>query len=131
MSSKTLWIWNESYKNLFNKAKLLINDDVCMKLYGETQPLCLETDVSGIGLGASLLHARDGTKCSKDIVPAKSMLRPIESESKSLTSTERRYSNSEREALGILHGLERFCHHCFAREVSIITDHKPLVAIFK
>ena len=31
----------------------------------------------------------------------------------------------------MLHGLEKFCHYCFAREVSIITDHKPLVAIFK
>ena len=30
-----------------------------------------------------------------------------------------------------MHGLERFHHYCFAREVSIITDHKPLVAIFK
>ena len=44
---------------------------------------------------------------------------------------EKTYSNIKGEALGILHVLERFCHYCFAREVSIITDHKPLVAIFK
>ena len=30
-----------------------------------------------------------------------------------------------------MHGLEKFHHYCFVREVSIITDHKPLVAIFK
>ena len=30
-----------------------------------------------------------------------------------------------------MHGFERFCHYCIVREVSIITDHKPLVAIFK
>ena len=35
------------------------------------------------------------------------------------------------EALSILHGLKKFNHHCFAREVHIISDHKPLVAIFK
>ena len=33
--------------------------------------------------------------------------------------------------MGILHGLERFHHYCFAREVSIITHHKPQVKIFK
>ena len=33
--------------------------------------------------------------------------------------------------MGILHGLERFHHYCFAREVSIITDHKTPAAIFK
>ena len=31
----------------------------------------------------------------------------------------------------MLHGLEEFHHYCFAREVHIITDYKPLVAIFK
>ena len=51
--------------------------------------------------------------------------------SKSLTSTECRYSNIEREALGILHDLEKFHHYCFARDITVITDHKPMVAIFK
>ena len=31
----------------------------------------------------------------------------------------------------MLHGLERFHHYCFAMEVSVIMDHKSLVAIFK
>ena len=35
------------------------------------------------------------------------------------------------EALSILYRLKKFCHYCFAGEVSIITDHKPLVAICK
>ena len=43
----------------------------------------------------------------------------------------KRYSNIEREALGILYGLEKVHHYCFVREVSVKTDHKPLVAIFK
>ena len=33
--------------------------------------------------------------------------------------------------MGILHGLKKCHHYCFAREVSIITDHKPLIVIFK
>ena len=64
-------------------------------------------------------------------MPNNTILHPIAFASKSLTGTEYRYSNIEWEALGIFHGLKKFHHYCFAREVHVITDHKLLVAIFK
>ena len=67
----------------------------------------------------------------KDMVPHNTILCPIAFASKSLTGADCRYSNIEREALGILHGLEKFHHYCFAREVHVITNHKLLVAIFQ
>ena len=109
----------------------LIKDCVCMKFYNETKSLHLETDASGIGLGLVLLQTRDGATCPRDILPDNTILRPFTFARKSLNSMEQGYSNMEREALGILCGLERFHHYCFAREVSIITDYMPLVAIFK
>ena len=48
-----------------------------------------------------------------------------------LKSMETHYSSIRREALSILHGLVKFHHLYFAQEESIITDHKPLVTIFK
>ena len=102
-----------------------------MKLYDETKPPYLETDASGIGHGASLLQTRDGMTCPKDIALDYTILRLIVFANKGLASAEQRYSNIKREALGILHGLKKFHHYCFAREVSIIINHKPLVAIFK
>ena len=69
--------------------------------------------------------------CQKDMVPDNTILCPIAFASKSLTGTEPKYSNIDKEALGILHDLEKFHHYCFGREVIVITDHKPLVAIFK
>ena len=50
------------------------------------------------------------------------MLGPIAFASKSLTSGEMQYSNIEREALGILNGLEKFNHYCFTHEFSVITS---------
>ena len=47
-SSKTEWEWNATYQKLFNKAKSIIKEDACMKFYDETQPLYLETDMSGV-----------------------------------------------------------------------------------
>ena len=72
-----------------------------------------------------------GTACQKGVVPDNTNLHPTAFAMKSLTGAKHRHSNIERETLGILHWLQKFHHYCFAREVLVITDHKPLVAIFK
>ena len=130
-SSKVIWTWNALCHTLFNKAKLLIKSDMCMKFYYDIKPLCLETDICRVGLGAALLQMPKGTTCQKDITPDNTILCPITFATKSLTGAELKYSNTEKETLGILHRLKKFHHYCFARKVHIITNHKPLVAIFK
>ena len=87
--------------------------------------------MSWVGLGATLLQTRDNMTCHRDEVPDNSNLRPIVFACKSLTQAKRSYSNIEREALGILYGLEKLHHFLFAREVGIITDHKLLITISK
>ena len=79
---------------------------MCMKFYNDTKPLYLEKDASRVGLGVALLQIHEGTTCQKDIAPNNTILCPITFSSKSLTGAECRYSNIEREALGILHGLK-------------------------
>ena len=106
-SSKMTWTWNASYQSLFIKAKLLIKSDMCMKFYN-TKPLYLETDASGVGLGAALLQTQEGRTCQKDMVPDNIILHPRAIASKTLMDGEHRYSNIGREALGIMHGLKNF-----------------------
>ena len=67
--------------------------------------------------------------CRHDEVPDNETLSQIAFASKSLSSTGWWYRNIERKALGILHRLKKFDHYCFAKEVYVITDHKPLVAM--
>ena len=57
------------------------------------------------------------------------MFWPITFANKGLSNDDWWYRNIEVEALGILHGLEKFQSYCFAHEVHVISDHKPLVAI--
>ena len=76
-----------------------------------------------------MLQVREGMNCGLEEVPDNVTLCPIAFVSKHLSSTEWWYSNIEWKALGILHGLENFYHYYFAKEVHVITDHKPLVAM--
>ena len=131
ISSKATRTWHTSYQQRFEKAKSLIKAEMCMKFYNDTKPLYLKTDASGIGLGAALLQLRENTTCQTHMAPDNTILCPIAFASKSLIGAECRYSNIECEALGILHGLEKFHHYCFGREVLVITDHKLLVSMFK
>ena len=102
-----------------------------MKFYDDTKPLYLETDTSGISLGAALLQLRENTTCQPHIAPNDTIICPITFVSKGLMGAVCRYSNIKCETLGILHGLEKFQHYCFGREVLVITDYKPLVSMFK
>ena len=103
---------------------------VYMKFY-DSKPSLSRNRQSGVGLGAALFQTHEGTTCQKDTVPDNTILHPIAFASKGSTSAEHRYSNIEREVLGILHGLEKFHHYCFVRDVYVITDHKPTGSHFQ
>lgn len=50
--------------------------------------------------------------------------------SKSLSDTERRYAQIEKEALALVWAVERFHYYLYGRKFELITDHKPLETIF-
>ena len=60
-----------------------------------------------------------------------SNLRPISYASKTLSSTESNYSNIEHELLGVLFAITHFKHYMYGCTVHVITDHTPLVSLFK
>ena len=39
MSSKAMWTWDASYQQWFEKTKLLIKAEMCMKVYDDIKPL--------------------------------------------------------------------------------------------
>lgn len=71
-----------------------------------------------VGLGAILAQQqRDGN------------YKPIIYASRSLFDVERRYSQMEKEALGVVWGCERFRIYLYGLEFELVIDHKPLEAI--
>ena len=106
-----------------------MKDDVCMNLCNK-KLLCWETGVSGVGLVAGLLQTRDCLQLLQGEAPDNRELHPIAFASKCLANGDTRHSNIEREVLGILQYLEKFHQYCLVLAVSMIIDHKPLVAVF-
>lgn len=78
----------------------------------------LVTDASPVGLGAVLLQIQNGEK------------RIISYASRSLTDVEKRYSQTEKEALGIIWVCERFPMYLYGIDFELLTDHKPLEYIY-
>ena len=56
--------------------------------------------------------------------------RPIANVSKTLTETQRKYSQVHKEALSVIFGLKKFHQFLFGRKFILVTDHKPLLPLF-
>lgn len=82
----------------------------------------LIADASQIGLGAVLVQFQDVSDLNPVI---------ISFASKSLSDTEKRYSQIEKEALALVWGVERFRDYLMGIVFELETDHKPLTELFK
>ena len=90
-----------------------------MACFSLNVPTYVITDASPVGLGAILLQDQvNGER------------KPIAYISRSLTSTERRYSEIERDTLGCVWAVERLHNFLFGIKFTLLTDNKPLSSMF-
>ena len=87
--------------------------------YDPALPVTLACDALLTGIGAVLPHVMpDGSE------------RPVAFASRSLTKTERKYTQINKEALSIVWDVKWFHVYLYGRRFALVTDHKPLTAIF-
>ena len=90
-----------------------------LPLFDQSRETMVSVDASSYGLGAVLLQKQpDGE------------LKPLSCISRSLTPTEQRYVQIEKEALAFTWACQRFYDFLLGLEFHIHTDHKPLVPLF-
>ena len=119
LKSDTKWVWSQECAQAFTETKEKLVSAPVLTHYNPDLPINLATDASAYGVGAVISHV-----CSDG------MERPIAFASRSLTDSERNYAQIEKEALSLVFGVKRFHQFLYGRKFSLITDHKPLTAIF-
>ena len=109
------FVWNPTYEKAFRQAKLHVANAVTLQYFNPGQPIVLECDASGNGVGGTLLQNGQ----------------PVIFISQALTDTQKCCSNIERELLAMVMVIEKLHHYIFGRHYTVHTDHLPLVSLFE
>ena len=110
------WVWTDKEEKVMKKVKELITRDPVLRYFDSKLPVEIQCDASDKGLGAVLLQKGQ----------------PVAFSSRTMTFTEQRYAQIEKEMLAIVHACTKFHDYIYGLpNVEVETDHKPLETIFK
>ena len=111
------FVWGEEQDKAFRKLKVSLTRNPTLTYFNPNLRTRLIVDASPVALGAVLVQFE------KD--------NPMPFASRSLSEVEQRYSQTEKEGLALVWGVERFYYYLYGICFELVTDHKPLEAIFK
>lgn len=110
-----LFVWNDKHEIEFKNLKMKLAEAPVLQHFDEKLVTTLSVDSSKDGLGAVIIQND----------------KPVAYASKTLTETQQRYAQIEKEMLAIVFGCQRFHQYLYGKEFLVETDHKPLEIIFK
>ena len=117
LSTKNTWVWGESQDQSFEAIKQELAKPTVLALYNLEAKTKVCADASTFGLGAVLLQQQQ------------SEWKPVAYASRTMSETEQRYSQIEKEALALVWACEKFSGYILGKRVHLETDHKPLVPL--
>lgn len=117
LSKSKSWTWGPAQSTAFAQVKQELLRPTTLALYDPSAPAKISADASAFGLGAVLLQKFD------------SMWKPVAFTSRSMSDTECRYAQIEKEALATAWVCDKFANFIIGKTIEIETDHKPLVPL--
>lgn len=120
----TEFVWDSHCDEAWAQLKESLTSDTVMSYFDSGLETELVVDAAPCGLGAILTqihYSRNGDKEVKVVSYA----------SRALDDVESRYSQTEREALAVRWGVEHYHLYLYDKPFTVITDHKPLVSVFR
>lgn len=119
----TRFQWTQEHETAFIKLKNALASAPCMAYFDRNKETFVVVDASPVGISAILSQ-----KPNK--ISDMNSQQIIAYASRALTDTEKRYSQTEKEALAIVWAVEHFHLFLFGSEFTLVTDHKPLEIIY-
>ena len=110
--------WSNTCQEAFDRLKQLLVNSPLLIFPDFSQGFVMETDASGVGLGAVL--AQEGEDKT---------LHPVAYASRTLQPHEQNYGATELEALGVVWSVKHFRHYLYGHKCVIFTDHEPLKSL--
>jgi len=122
-SPKSVFLWTDKHTEAFNVLKKALCKNPILYYSDPSLPFIIRTDASSYAVGAVLLQV-DGFTNKEH---------PIYYCSRCLKKAELNYSVTEKEGIGVIFALKKFRSYIAASRfnVTLFTDHKPLVGYFK
>ena len=119
LKKERAWVWDTAQQEAFQQLKADMASDQVLALYNPEKETMVSSDASSFGLGAVLMQKQQSGE-----------MRPVAYASRSMTETERRYAQIEKEALAITWALEHWAEFLIGMRFKVETDHKPLIPLF-
>ena len=120
LGTNTAWLWGPQQAAAFNYLKQELASERVLSIYNPVRETVVSADASNYGLGAVLLQKQPSGE-----------LKPVACASRSMTDTECRYTQIEKEALALTWTLEHWRDYLLGMpKIKVETDHKPLVPLF-
>lgn len=113
------FIWSPEAQKAFEILKQKLVEEPILVKYDVNKNHELHTDASKYHVGAVLLQRES------------SGLKSVGYFSRKLNKTEQKYGTTDKEAYAIVHGCRFFHHYLWGRRFLVVTDHQPLMNIFK
>ncbi|GFX78465.1 retrovirus-related Pol polyprotein from transposon 17.6 [Trichonephila clavipes] len=113
LKKDSVWIWDTNTERDFELMKQAIMKSPCLKYLNGNKAVTVSVDASKNGLRAVFLQEGQ----------------PEAYGSVSLTQTQQHYSQTEKELMAVIYGLEPFNYYTYGRVVTVQTDHKSILGL--